>query len=64
MRRKEFRSNGGITGRKSGKEPILPFSTEILDKITYVEDKSITHVLRKPENAIIHINAETVIISG
>ena len=39
--------NGGVIGGRSGKEPSLPFPMEILDQFSYVEDKSITHVLNQ-----------------
>ena len=43
----EVQNNGGIVGGKHGKEPALPFPIEILDRFSYAEDKSITHVLNQ-----------------
>ncbi len=60
---KEVRSNGGIIGGRSGKEPVLPFPIEILDKFTYIEDKSITHVLNQIYEPIAGLNVKKVSVT-
>ena len=56
----EVRSNGGMIGGKTGKEPALPFPIEILDRFAYVEDKSITHVLNQIYEPIADMNVKKV----
>ena len=59
----EVRRNGGMIGGKNGKEPTLPFPTEILDKFTYAEDKSITHVLNQIYEPIADMNVKKVSVT-
>lgn len=59
----EVRRNDGIIGGKSSKEPTLPFPTEILDKFTYAEDKSITHVLNQIYEPIADMNVKKVSVT-
>ena len=59
----EVRNNGGIIGGKSGKEPLLPFPIEILDRFSYVEDKSITHVLNQIYEPIVNMNVKKVSVT-
>ena len=56
----EVRNNGGMVGGKNGKEPTLPFPIEILDHFTYVEDKSITHVLNQIYEPTAYMNVKKV----
>ena len=56
----EVRNNGGMVGGKNGKEPTLPFPTEILEHFTYIEDKSITHVLNQIYEPIADMNVKKV----
>lgn len=59
----EVRRNDGIIGGKSNKEPTLPFPTEILDKFTYAEDKSITHVLNQIYEPIADMNVKKISVT-
>lgn len=59
----EVRRNDGIIGGKSSKEPTIPFPTEILDKFTYAEDKSITHVLNQIYEPIADMNVKKVSVT-
>lgn len=59
----EVRSNGGIVGGKNGKVPALAFPVEILDKFSYVEDKSITHVLNQIYEPIADMNVKKVSVT-
>lgn len=59
----EVRNNGGIIGGKNGKEPALPFPIEILDRFSYVEDKSITHVLNQIYEPIADMNVKKVSVT-
>ena len=59
----EVRNNGGIIGGKSGKEPSLPFPIEILDRFSYAEDKSITHVLNQIYEPIVNMNVKKVSVT-
>ena len=59
----EVRRNGGMIGGKVGKEPALPFPIEILDSFTYVEDKSITHVLNQIYEPIADMNVKKVSVT-
>ena len=59
----EVRRNDGIIGGKSSKEPTLPFPIEILDKFTYAEDKSITHVLNQIYEPIADMNVKKVSVT-
>ena len=59
----EVRRNGGMIGGRNGKEPRLPFPTEILDKFTYSEDKSITHVLNQIYEPIADMNVKKVSVT-
>ncbi len=60
---KEVRNNDCIIGGKSGKEPALPFPIEILDRFSYVEDKSITHVLNQIYEPIVSMNVKKVSVT-
>ena len=60
---KEVRNNGCIIGGKSGKELTLPFPIEILDRFSYVEDKSITHVLNQIYEPIADMNVKKVSVT-
>ena len=55
--------NGGVIGSRSGKEPSLPFPMEILDQFSYVEDKSITHVLNQIYEPIAEMNIKKVSVT-
>ena len=55
--------NGGVIGGRSGKEPSLPFPMEILDQFSYVEDKSITHVLNQIYEPIAEMNIKKVSVT-
>lgn len=59
----EVRNNGGMIGGKVGKEPALLFPIEILDSFTYVEDKSITHVLNQIYEPIADMNVKKVSVT-
>ena len=59
----EVRSNGGMVGRKMEKEPALPFPIEILDRFSYAEDKSITHVLNQIYEPIADMNVKKVSVT-
>ena len=59
----EVRRNGGMIGGKVGKEPALPFPMEILDRFTYLEDKSITHVLNQIYEPIADMNVKKVSVT-
>lgn len=59
----EVRSNDGMIGGKTGKEPALPFPLEILDRFSYVEDKSITHVLNQIYEPIAELNVKKVSVT-
>lgn len=59
----EVKSNGGMVGGKRGKEPTLPFPVEILDEFTYIEDKSITHVLNQIYEPIAEWNVKKVSVA-
>ena len=59
----EVRRNGGMVGGKVGKESALPFPIEILDSFTYVEDKSITHVLNQIYEPIADMNVKKVSVT-
>ena len=59
----EVRNNGGIIGGKSGKEPSLPFPIEILDRFSYAEDKSITHVINQIYEPIVNMNVKKVSVT-
>ena len=59
----EVQNNGGVIGGKSGKEPALPFPIEILDRFSYVEDKSITHVLNQIYEPIAESNIKKVSVT-
>ena len=50
-------------GGKSGKETALPFPIEILDRFSYVEDKSITHVLNQIYKPIADMNVKNVSVA-
>lgn len=60
---KEVRNNGGFIGGKNGKEPVLPFPIEILDRFSYMEDKSITHVLNQIYEPIADMNVKKVSVT-
>ena len=59
----EVQRNGGMVGGKVGKEPALPFPMEILDRFTYLEDKSITHVLNQIYEPIADMNVKKVSVT-
>ena len=59
----EVQNNGGVIGGKSGKEPALPFPIEILDRFSYIEDKSITHVLNQIYEPIAESNIKKVSVT-
>lgn len=59
----EVRRNGGMVGGKVGKESALPFPIEILDSFTYVEDRSITHVLNQIYEPIADMNVKKVSVT-
>lgn len=59
----EVQRNGGMIGGKSGKGPALPFPVEVLDSFTYVEDKSITHVLNQIYEPIADMNVKKVSVT-
>ena len=59
----EVRRNGGMIGGKVGKEPALPFPMEILDRFTYLEDKSITHVLNQIYEPIADMNVKKISVT-
>lgn len=59
----EVRNNGGMIGGKNGKEPALPFPLEILDRFSYAEDKSITHVLNQIYEPIADMNVKKVSVT-
>lgn len=59
----EVRRSGGMVGGKVGKESALPFPIEILDSFTYVEDKSITHVLNQIYEPIADMNVKKVSVT-
>ena len=59
----EVQRNGGMIGGKAGKEPVVPFPIEILDSFTYVEDKSITHVLNQIYEPIADMNVKKVSVT-
>ena len=59
----EVQRNGGMVGGKVGKEPALPFPIEVLNYFTYVEDKSITHVLKQIYEPIADMNVKKVSVT-
>lgn len=59
----EVQKNGGMIGGKSGKGPALSFPVEVLDSFTYVEDKSITHVLNQIYEPIADMNVKKVSVT-
>ena len=59
----EVQRNGGMVGGKVGKEPTLPFPIEVLNSFTYVEDKSITHVLNQIYEPIADMNVKKVSVT-
>lgn len=59
----EVKNNGGFIGGKNGKRPVLPFPIEILDRFSYVEDKSITHVLNQIYEPIVDMNVKKVSVT-
>lgn len=59
----EVRNNDGIVAGKTKKEPALPFPIEILDKFSYAEDKSITHVLNQIYEPIADMNVKKVSVT-
>lgn len=59
----EVRRNDGLIGGKSRKEPTQPFPAEVLDEFTYVEDKSITHVLNQIYAPIAEQNVKKVSVT-
>ena len=59
----EVQRNGGMVGGKVGKEPALPFPIEVLNNFTYVEDKSITHVLNQIYEPIADMNVKKVSVT-
>lgn len=59
----EVQRNGGMVGGKVGKEPALPFPIEVLNGFTYVEDKSITHVLNQIYEPIADMNVKKVSVT-
>lgn len=59
----EVQNNGGMVGGKTGKEPTLPFPIEILEKFSYLEDKSITHVLNQIYEPIADMNVKKVSVT-
>lgn len=52
-----------MVGGKVGKEPALPFPIEVLNNFTYVEDKSITHVLNQIYEPIADMNVKKVSVT-
>ena len=52
-----------MVGGKVGKEPALPFPIEVLNSFTYVEDKSITHVLNQIYEPIADMNVKKVSVT-
>ena len=58
-----MRNNGGVIGGRNVKEPALPFPIEILDRFSYVEDKSITHVLNQIYEPIADMNVKKVSVT-
>ena len=52
-----------MVGVKVGKEPALPFPIEVLNSFTYVEDKSITHVLNQIYEPIADMNVKKVSVT-
>ena len=59
----EVQRNDGMVGGKVGKEPALPFPIEVLNSFTYVEDKSITHVLNQIYEPIADMNVKKVSVT-
>lgn len=59
----EVQRNVGMVGGKVGKEPALPFPIEVLNSFTYVEDKSITHVLNQIYEPIADMNVKKVSVT-
>ena len=59
----EVRNNGGMIGGRNVKEPALPFPREVLDGFSYVEDKSITHVLNQIYEPIADMNVKKVSVT-
>ena len=59
----EVRYNEGIVGGKTKKEPAVPFPIEVLDKFTYKEDKSITHVLNQIYEPVAEQNVKKVSVT-
>lgn len=59
----EVRNNDCMVGGKYRNEPALPFPIEILDRFTYVEDKSITHVLNQIYEPIADRNVKKVSVT-
>lgn len=59
----EVRHNDGVVAGKMKKEPVLPFPVEILDKFSYIEDKSITHVLNQIYEPITNVNVKKVSVT-
>lgn len=56
---KEVQKNGGVIGKKV-KVQKDPFDFQILDKFTYIEDKSITKILRQIEEYVENPNMEHI----
>lgn len=56
---KEVQKNGGVIGKKV-KIQKEPFDFQILDKFTYIEDKSITKLLRQIEEYVENPNMEHI----
>lgn len=56
---KEVQKNGGVIGKKV-KVQKDPFDFQILDKFTYIEDKSITKLLRQIEEYVENPNMEHI----
>ena len=56
----EVRRNDGIVAGKREKEAAMPFPKEILNEFTYVEDKSITHVLNQIYEPIAGLNVKKI----
>lgn len=52
-----------MIGGKSRKEPTQPFPAEVLDEFTYIEDKSITHVLNQIYASIAERNVKKVSVT-
>ena len=59
----EVRNNGGMIGGKNGREPALSFPIEVLDEFTYIEDKSVTHVLNQIYEPIAEMNVKKVSVT-